>query len=165
MIQTNKLILSEFHFRHSVVCCLVFSPTRIAPIRVGAEQLWVPEKHCSFSFLNEWINQWFFYNDSPLICLNWPFWMNCLNALFNESLIKTGTCRHLLVVVLSYLLMHNKPKPAKGPAQKHTLLNIAELSVLFFYCQYCTPLTRTNFIYSTASHISYLISLIKETAN
>ncbi len=45
----------------------------------------------------------------------------------NDSM-KAGTCHHLLVAFIYswHLFIHERPKPAKVPPQKHTQQNIFE---------------------------------------
>ncbi len=68
-----------------------------------------------------------------ILLLSSPSFVSIESAVLNESfdmndsvshLFKKGTCCHLLVVLLSYLLIHDRPKPAKVPAQKHIQQNI-----------------------------------------
>ncbi len=52
---------------------------------------------------------------------------------------------HLLPVLVSYLLLHDGPNPAKVQAQKHTQQNIVIENPSkqywdIMFCQYCTPL-------------------------
>ncbi len=53
--------------------------------------------------------------------MNQLFLASCFKW-FNESISKTGSCHHLLLVLVSYLqyLSISRPKPAKVPARKHS---------------------------------------------
>ncbi len=118
---TNKeLILSELHFRNSSVCFLV-SPMKIAPnksLHICAElQCFVPKWICFWiNILSQWCHD-------PFIKTVNCFVSKCLNRLnewFNESLMKTETCCQLLVVLVSYLFIHERPTSKDTSTKTHS---------------------------------------------
>ncbi len=113
---------------------------------------WGHNHTCAISFIRQciatrcfipWINQWFscpfrwshlfrFYWISRFERIVWSEW-------FSKSFIKTGPCCHLLVVLLSYLFIHDRPKNLLRCQHKNTL------SKILINCQtFKSPPARTT---------------------
>ncbi len=103
-ISINKKVkLSDLDFRQNIDCFCSILLTKIVPIKATAELLCVSEQHSvsllnESTFLSESMIQWPIYNDSASFLNESAIWMNQLNEWINDSLIKTDTCRHLLVI-------------------------------------------------------------------
>ncbi len=89
-----------------------------APVRSSHEWIsfWLNRVSQWFNGPFRWPHFFSFYWSSRFERIVWYEW-------FRKYFIKTGTRCHLLAVLLSYLLIHDRHKPAKVTAQK-LIINI-----------------------------------------